>query len=134
MPSINAVGTNTALSTSAIATSAPCTCDIAFFVASRGERPPRMLRSTFSTTTIASSTTIPIASTSPNSERLFIEKPKQYMKKNVPTSDTGIANMGMTAALHDCKNSIITNTTSATASNIVRYTASMDCCMYSVMS
>ncbi len=35
-----------------------------------------MLRSTFSTTTMASSTTMPTASTSPNSDRLFSEKPK----------------------------------------------------------
>ena len=33
--------------------------------------PACRLRSTFSTTTIASSTTIPTASTSPNSDRLF---------------------------------------------------------------
>ena len=34
-----------------------------------------MLRSTFSTTTIASSTTMPMASTSPNSDSVLIEKP-----------------------------------------------------------
>jgi hypothetical protein len=36
-----------------------------------------MLRSTFSTTTIASSTTMPMASTSPNSVSALIEKPKR---------------------------------------------------------
>ena len=40
-----------------------------------------MLRSTFSTTTIASSTTMPIASTRPNSDRLLSEKPKAAMQE-----------------------------------------------------
>ena len=42
--------------------------------ASRGARPAAMLRSTFSTTTMASSTTMPIASTSPNSDRLLMRE------------------------------------------------------------
>ena len=98
MPSINAVGMNTLESTSTIAISAPCTCVIAFFVASFASRPSHILRSTFSTTTIASSTTMPIASTKPKSERLLIENPNRYIKKNVPTSETGIAKSGITAA------------------------------------
>ena len=50
-----------------------------------------MLRSTFSTTTIASSTTMPMASTSPNSDRLLSEKPNMLMTKKVPISEIGIA-------------------------------------------
>ena len=46
-----------------------------------------MLRSTFSTTTIASSTTMPIASTRPNSVSRLIEKPSASMPANVATSD-----------------------------------------------
>jgi len=46
----------------------------------------------FSTTTIASSTTIPMARTRPNSDRLLSEKTQRgAMKKKVPISDTGIA-------------------------------------------
>src|SRR5437588_346353 len=73
MPLTNAVGTNTAHNTRATAMTGPLTSFIAFFVASTGPRPRAMLRSTFSTTTMASSTTMPIASTRPNSERLFNE-------------------------------------------------------------
>ena len=40
-------------------------------------RPASMLRSTFSTTTMASSTTMPMASTRPNSDSALMEKPKQ---------------------------------------------------------
>ncbi len=53
-----------------------------------------MLRSTFSTTTMASSTTMPIASTRPKSERLFSENPNSAIRKNVPISETGIATIG----------------------------------------
>src|SRR2546429_9559000 len=41
------------------------------WAASKGDMPSRMLRSTFSTTTIASSTTMPTSSTRPNRARLL---------------------------------------------------------------
>ena len=91
-----------------------------------------MLRSTFSTTTMASSTTMPMASTSPNSERLLSEKPNIAMKKKVPISETGIATIGMTAARQVCRNRITTSTTRTTASRMVSMTASTDCWMNSV--
>ena len=68
---MNIEGTNTAHSTSAMAISAEPTSSMLFFAASRGASPAAILRSTFSTTTMASSTTMPIASTSPNSDRLL---------------------------------------------------------------
>ena len=58
---------------------------IALIVASRGSRPSSMWCSTASTTTIASSTTMPMASTSPKSVRLLSEKPSAAMTANVPT-------------------------------------------------
>jgi hypothetical protein len=64
---------NTAHSTSAIATIGPLTSRIARTVASCGVSPSAILRSTFSTTTMASSTTMPIASTSPNRVSVLIE-------------------------------------------------------------
>ena len=57
-----------------------------------------MCRSTFSTTTMASSTTIPIASTRPNSDSTLIEKPKPSSTANVPMIETGTATSGMTEA------------------------------------
>jgi len=44
-----------------------------------------------STTTIASSTTRPIARTRPNIESVLIEKPNSGNRTNVPTSETGTA-------------------------------------------
>ena len=64
MPPRNATGMNTAHSTSTIATTAPDTSRIASIAASNGGMlSSRIRRSTFSSTTIASSTTMPIAST-----------------------------------------------------------------------
>ena len=48
---------------------------MALIVAVRGSSPVAIIRSTFSSTTIASSTTMPIANTNPNNVKLFKEKP-----------------------------------------------------------
>ena len=72
---MNATGMNTAARISAMPMTGACTSAIALNVASRGDIPSSMWCSTASTTTMASSTTRPIASTSPNSESVLIEKP-----------------------------------------------------------
>ena len=123
---MNAIGTNTAHSTSAIAMIGPLTSSIARYAASRGLKPRSILRSTFSTTTIASSTTMPMASTSPNSDRLLIENPNASIRPNVPTIEIGTASSGMIEARQVCRNSTTTSTTSATASSRVSMTAMID--------
>jgi hypothetical protein len=85
-----------------------------------------MFRSTFSTTTIASSTTIPIASTRPNRERVLMEKPKPSRTANVPTIETGTATSGITEARQVWRKSTTTITTSRTASNRVFTTSRID--------
>ncbi|CAM3311899.1 hypothetical protein BUGL105410_29310 [Burkholderia gladioli] len=73
-PEKRAIGTNTADSTVAMPTSAPVISRIDLRVASRGESPSSCItRSTFSTTTIASSTSRPIASTIANMVSVLIE-------------------------------------------------------------
>ena len=116
MPPRKAVGTNTAQSTSAIETSAPPTSSMVLSAASRRLVPSWRCRSTFSTTTMASSTTMPTARTRPNSVKLLIENPSAAITAKVPTSDTGIAMIGMIAGRHPCKNTSTTMTTSAIAS------------------
>ena len=74
----------------------------------------------FSTTTMASSTAIPTASTRPNSVRLLIENPNAPITAKVPIKAIGMATMGMMAARQDCRNTMITSTTSAIASKMVR--------------
>src|SRR4030088_2103159 len=66
---MKAVGINTAQSTKAIAINAPPTSSIVLCTASRGDMPRLINRSAFSTTTIASSTTTPIASTRPKQRK-----------------------------------------------------------------
>src|SRR6516164_5385636 len=53
----------------------PPTSSIVRWAACKGDTPSRILRSTFSTTTIASSTTMPTASTRPNRDRLLSDMP-----------------------------------------------------------
>ena len=72
-----------------------------------------MWRSTFSTTTIASSTTMPMASTRPNSDRLFSENPSSAMNANVPISETGTATSGMIVARQFWRKTSTTRKTSA---------------------
>ncbi len=48
-----------------------------------------MIRSTFSTTTMASSTRMPIARTMPNMVIMFTENPSRYINISVPSRHTG---------------------------------------------
>jgi hypothetical protein len=54
-----------------------------------------MMRSTFSTTTMASSTRMPMASTMPNMVSTLIEKPSASMVAKVPISATGTTRVGI---------------------------------------
>ncbi len=114
----------TAQSTRTMAITGPLTSCIAWIAASRGVlRSVAMIRSTFSSTTIASSTTMPIANTKPNKVRRLIEKPSRYMPAKVPMIDTGTARMGISVARIFCKNRKTTRTTRMIASTKVRITS-----------
>src|SRR3984893_11131251 len=127
VPGNSATGTNTATSTSDVATTAPATSVMATDAALCGSvMPSAMCRSTFSMTTIASSTTKPVASVMPNSVNVLIENPKALMKMNVPTSDTGMVIAGINVLRQSCKNKKITAITSAMACSNVISTSRMD--------
>ena len=118
---------NTAHSTRTMATTGPVTSCMAWMAASRGPLPSvDMMRSTFSSTTMASSTTMPIASTRPNSVSRLMEKPSTYMPAKVPMIDTGMAMTGMIIARTLCRNRNTTSTTSAIASAKVMATSSIE--------
>ena len=70
----------------------------------------------FSTTTIASSTTMPIASTRPNSVSMLTVKPSSAMAKNAPMIVTGTVVAGTSTARQSCRNTRITISTSTPAS------------------
>ena len=120
MPDRKLTGTNTAQSTSDIAISAPPIPCMAFFVASYGDRcSSRMILSTFSTTTMASSTTIPMARMSPSNVIMFSENPNMSMMPKVPMRDIGTAMAGISVALQLCRERNTTRITSRRASKRV---------------
>ena len=85
-------------------------------------------------TTIASSTTKPVAIVSAISVRLLMEKPARYITPNVPTSESGTATLGMNVAGTLRRNTKMTITTSATASNSSNCTSRTDARMVTVRS
>ena len=125
-PEKNAIGPNTAASTSPMPIRALVICSIDLAVASRGDSPSSlMIRSTFSTTTIASSTSSPMASTMANMVSMLIEKPNSPSTAKVPRSTTGTAMVGIRVARMFPMNSHITRKTSKIASSRVLTTSSM---------
>ena len=77
----------------------------------------------FSMTTIASSTTRPVARVMPKSVSELIEKPKTLMKANVPISDTGIVTAGIMVARQSSRKRKITMMTMMIASSSVLTTS-----------
>src|SRR5713101_7778709 len=129
MPDRKAAGTKTAQSVRAMEISAPPTSSIVRWAASNGDMPARMLRSTFSTTTIASSTTMPTARTRPNRDRLLIDIPQAARTVNVPIRETGMAMTGMIVARQFWRKTKTTPTTSRIATKIVTMTSLIDLAM-----
>ena len=88
----------------------------------------------FSMTTIASSTTSPVASVRPKSVSVLIEKPSTFINANVPISETGIVIAGISVVRQSCKNRKITITTSTIAIRSVMMTSLIDSLTNSVES
>ncbi len=135
VPGRKAAGMKTEAMTSTTAMSEAPISSMALIVASFGGRFfLTMFRSTFSTTTMASSTTIPIASTMPNRVSRLTEKPSASIPENVPMSATKIAIVQMNVERKLCRNRYTTNITRRTASNSVWTTSSMEIRTKSVVS
>src|ERR1051326_2645994 len=80
----------------------------------------------FSITTIASSTTNPVAIVIAISDRLSSENPSRYITPNVPTSDTGTAMLGIDVDRKSRRNTNTTSTTSTTEISSVTSTVCTD--------
>jgi len=118
-----------------MATIAPETSCTEAKAASKGVRPfSAMSRSTFSSTTMASSTTMPMAITMAKRVRVLMPKPKSQRPAKVPMSDTGTAMIGMSVARQLPRNRKTTRTTSSPASNRVCSTSRMEAATKSVVS
>ncbi|MCY1301043.1 hypothetical protein D9M68_726180 [compost metagenome] len=87
-----------------------------------------MMRSTFSTTTMASSTRMPIASTTPNSVITFSDSPSAYRQATVPSSDTGTTMHGISVARRLPRNRYRIRNTSTVASTSVSTTREIEAC------
>ena len=91
-------------------------CDIDFDAASSAVRPSRIMRDcVFSTTTIASSTSEPMTSMSPNIVSTFRVKPNARRNANVPRIAIGIAIAGTNVARQSWRNRYVMATTSTSA-------------------
>ena len=94
-----------------------------------GERPRTMWRCTFSTSTIASSTTRPTASTMASSENVFRLYPISAMNARVPISDSGIVTTVTKAPRIEPRNRKMTTITRMTASRSASKTSTTDSLM-----
>ena len=78
-------------------------------------------------TTMASSTTRPVARVMPKSVSELIEKLKIRMNAKVPMSETGMVTAGMMVARQSSRKRKMTVMTMRTASSSVMSTSRMDC-------
>ena len=117
---------NTEAITKDIAIMAPLISFMAFSVASTGNSLLRDISTfTASITTMASSTTIPIAITRAKSEIILSVMLNANIAMKLPKRDTGTAIIGMTADLQSPKNMNTTMATRMKASNSVCITFSI---------
>src|SRR5581483_4869385 len=127
VPGKNETGTNTEISTSDVAMTALVTSLIAREAALCGSQcSAAMWRCTFSITTMASSTTSPVASVMPNMVSALIEKSNILMKAKVPTSETGMETAGIIVARQSSKKRKMTAITMRMASPNVPTTSRIE--------
>ncbi len=88
----------------------------------------------FSSTTIASSTTMPVASTIASSVRMLMLKPATYMMKKEPISEIGIAITGISVVRQSRRKTKMMITTSRKAITMVSSTSLMALRMLTVVS
>jgi hypothetical protein len=88
----------------------------------------------FSSITIASSTTRPIASTSASRVSVLMLKPRKYIIAKAPIRLTGMVTSGMIVARIERRKKKMIRTTSTIASPIVAFTLSIDSAMKTDLS
>ena len=108
-----------------MATMGPTSSRAATSAAWNGFSPSRMWRSTFSTTTMASSTTRPTESTMASRVSRFTVKPKTCMRNTAPMSETGMATTGTSTERSEPRKRKITSTTISSVSASVSTTSLM---------
>jgi len=115
-PGRNAAGRNTEIKTSVMPTIGANSASIAAIAALWPFMPFSILCAAPSTTTMASSTTMPIASTIANRVDRLMVKPSAAIAANAPMMVTGTVVAGTSIARQSCRNTRITTSTSTPAS------------------
>ena len=124
---MKATGTNTAAIIKVMAMTAPAISLSTFFTAVVGEQfSSAIFAWTASTTTIALSTTTPIANTSANRVIRLMLMLKNFRNMNVPINDTGTARVGINVERQSPRNRNTTRATSTKASPRVCTTFSIE--------
>ena len=118
-PGVKASGAYTATRVSVMATMAKPISRAPRMAAANGAMPSSMWRKMFSSMTMESSTTRPMASTRASSVSVLIEKPASCMSAKLPTRLTGIVTSGMMEARSVRRKTKMTTATSSTASAMV---------------
>ena len=134
MPPIKKIGMNTATNERVIDTTVNAISLAPRRAASIGDSPCSRYRVMFSSTTMASSTTKPVAMVSAIRERLSRLYPNRYITPNVEISDTGTATAGIKVARRFRRNTNTTRITSPTEMASVRSTSCNDARMTGVRS
>ena len=117
-----------------IATTGQASSRAPLIEASCGLMPSSMWRWMFSSTMIASSTTMPMASTIASRVSRLMVKPISSIRNSAPTSDSGTVTAGMTTLRSEPRNRKITTITITTASMIVLTTSLIASWIDSVLS
>ena len=125
-PPISSSGKNTATSDRLIDRTVKPTSRLPCSAACSGFIPASRWREIFSSTTMASSTTKPVAMVSAISDRLLRLKPHRYMAAKVPISETGTATAGISVARPERRKRKTTRITSATEITSVCSTSSSE--------
>ena len=114
------MGTNTAIKTAVVAITAKNTFRVPTTAAALGPVPPARWRCTLSSTTMASSTISPAASTSASSVRMLIEKPSIQLAASVPSREMGMAIAGISVRrIEPVNNRMVPITTRIEMSSVV---------------
>ena len=125
-PGMNETGMNTAASVAVVASTAKTISLVPRTAAARGPAPMARWRAMFSTTTMASSTTRPVATTSASSVMTLIEKPTAQMAASVPISDTGMEIAGAMVARNERRKARMMRMTMTFASKRLMITSRTD--------
>ena len=128
------IGRYTAISVVVIATTGHASSRAPRIEASNGVIPSSMCRWMFSSTMIASSTTMPIASTIASRVSRLMVKPISNIRNNAPISDSGMVTAGISTLRSEPRNRKITTITMISASTIVLMTSLIASWIASVLS